>query len=949
MDINGAKLNPDMPEVLNLDGIWRFTYGRDTGEGEIPVIPEACRFTAGMPVPGYWDDNMDLLETADFSSSLQFNPGYEKIEFPMDRLRDASLPYITGVGWYRTCFFIPEIQAQQLTILEIGGIRTEAWVWVNGNFAGYCFGHSTPFEIKLDALIKAGQANELTIAVSNLRRDRPGSATRGYKGYSAGIYRSVYIKRSIRTRIKSCYVYPGPECSELNWNIELEGETGAGGSILYWKIRDPETGFIFGSGSEAVQGSQLSMNTGTFGMQAWSDNSPRLYRIELELRDAGKKTILDLLTQSFGLRHIACRGTRLEMNGRPIYLRGATEHCYFPLTCTPPADVESYREIVKKLKQLGFNWLRFHTWVPPEEYMQAADELGMMIQVEPPKGFSLEEWTNILLACRKHPSVIIYCCGNEELLDEPRIAYLESAAGLCRKYVPDALFNPMEALRGIEYCWEESDFGDAVAEEPFRHNAKRLKELKRFADVFGQWCWGFLSYSSSKGDWREIDNKLALYEKPCLSHELGIYGSYIDLELEQRYTGTRIGADLYSAAREQLEEAEVLCKAGLYYKNSCEWMRILRKHNLETARKCRKTAGYDYLGAIDYQWHRCGYPCGILNEFYEMKPGTTVEDLLKYNGESVLLLDHTNRRNFFYGQDAGFDILASLYGSGRLQSGTLTWYLADSRGYHYQSGEISVSNIETGETSKLGRLAFTVPYLEKPARLTLFARLSGDGYELVNDWDFWAFPFLDMSAAGPGKKGTSTGKYGNILTVTKIDHETLEYLEKGESVLLLGCKPFEALPVEFQPMSAGRPAGNFATVIYAHPALEEFPHEGFCDWQFYAMMEDGAAAVFNDTGIPFDPVIEIVSSFKMVKKQAALFEIGVGKGKLLVYTFNPALSDPAGAYMLHSLVKYAESEYFKPRFGIGIEVLAKLMETDRNMPRRFSTDQAYDSNAQTGK
>ena len=40
-----------------------------------------------------------------------------------------------------------------------------------------------------------------------------------------------------------------------------------------------------------------------------------------------------------------------------------------------------------------------------------------------------------------------------------------------------------------------------------------------------------------------------------------------------------------------------------------------------------------------------GYPCGVLNEFYELKPGETASDLLAYNGESILLCEWERTRN----------------------------------------------------------------------------------------------------------------------------------------------------------------------------------------------------------------------------------------------------------------------------------------------------------------
>ena len=91
--------------------------------------------------------------------------------------------------------------------------------------------------------------------------------------------------------------------------------------------------------------------------------------------------------------------------------------------------------------------------------MQAADELGMMFQVEPPLGYAMPEWRNILRTCRKHPSVVIYCCGNEEALDEKKIEYLGQCAAELRSTAPDALFNPQKsASRGGIRQWHRASW-----------------------------------------------------------------------------------------------------------------------------------------------------------------------------------------------------------------------------------------------------------------------------------------------------------------------------------------------------------------------------------------------------------------------------------------------------------------------------------------------------------
>ena len=59
-----------------------------------------------------------------------------------------------------------------------------------------------------------------------------------------------------------------------------------------------------------------------------------------------------------------------------------TEHAYFPQTVHVPRDLAYYGMVTAKRKELGFNFVRFHTYVPLAEYLEAADELGMLVHVE---------------------------------------------------------------------------------------------------------------------------------------------------------------------------------------------------------------------------------------------------------------------------------------------------------------------------------------------------------------------------------------------------------------------------------------------------------------------------------------------------------------------------------------------------------------------------------------
>lgn len=924
-------------ETIPLAKDWEFAYTPAMPEDATAYTQHSSLFEIAMPVPGYWDDHLQRMSAASFWSKTRFNPNYRSPSFPMgDSPPDAELPYMLGVGWYRNSFRAEPEWRNGLIVLEVGGAVLETNIWLNGNHVLYHLGHSTPFEARLDPYVNDDGANELVIAVSNLRNDRGGCRLRGYIGRSGGICGGVSLKRAGTARIKDCFVH-SPESGRLEWAVDTEGAWQGGNLHLEWSVRDKSTGALMDAGHLPCSGEKLRWHSGSATLVPWSDTAPRLYEIEVCIAEGNVRH--DSRKQNFGLRRFACEGSKLRLNGKPIMLRGATEHCYFPLTCTPPNEIAFYREIIRKMKNIGFNWIRFHTWVPPEEFMQAADELGMLMQVEPPVGFQEQEWTDILLACRKHPSVVIYCCGNEELLDEPKIEYLRRMAAHCKGLVPDALFNPQEALRGVEYFYERSNLGHPVVEQPYPHNPERLEKLKQFSDVFGQYAWGYLSYDSIRGDWKLLDAWLEKYEKPCLSHENGIHGNYINPDLEGRYASTRIGSDLYASAKAYLKERGVLRQAPVYYQNSCAWMRTLRKHNLETARMCKYIAGYDFLGAIDHHFHRSGYNGGIMNEFYELKYGEAESDVRKYNGSSVLLSDLGVSRNKRSGDPVRVDLFASLYDGKWHGRGRVIWHISDRSRKIVARGEWEAADIPEAEIHRLGSVRFDLPDADTPQKLKIHARLSGGPYEIENDWDLWAFP-------GLAKTGAANACEGDCLQVAALDMRALHCLRNGGNVLLMGHNPFPSIKTSFQMACSGRVHGNLATVIHDHPLMNAFPHEGYCDWQFFGMLEGGSAVVFDEWEAAFDPIVEVVSSYKRVIKQSALFELNVGQGKLLVCTLNLPEDDPGAAYLVRLMKEYAAGTACAPKRSVDIAVLQSMLEESAKQKELAKTDQGYDPNAQ---
>ena len=880
---------------FSLNGSWEMDYSETpyTGTEE----PAFQGFAVADAVPGYWEDMKDTFRYAPFFGQLKINPEYGMQEYPIaGTAPDMALPNIIGNFYYKRSFLCQESPGS--AVLFFGGVQNEASVWLNGCYLGRHSGYSTPFEMNIpNGLLRSGE-NTLVLSISNCAltgwEGEPvsGLTNRAACQYTGGITGDVEL-RVYPSPLRDAVIHVSQDCTEVTVTPVLEEEIS-----LTWAVCDGDTLCMEGTAHGAF-------SFRTQELELWSPENPHLYTLELTCSEA-------TLRRPFGIRRLSAEGTGLLFNGIPVYLRGVCEHCYYPETVHPNHNLAFYRTVVKKLKDLGFNFIRFHTHIPTEEYMQAADELGILLQVESPNYTSPEEYRQIINFCRRHTSVVIYCCGNELEMDDAYIAHMEQCAAMVHENT-DALFSPMSALRGVEYFWQADVKDENVVMVPFRRHPVRQEILNGFCDLYNSYTLAQTSYSSLSAQPKELDSWSVLYNKPRLSHEICIQGTYTDLSLMDRYRESRIGhTAMFTSLKAHLQSMGLLHKAPLFFRNSSQWQRRLRKHCFEACRRCEKLAGYDYLGDIDHHWHTFGYHVGMMNEFYELKPGETVRNVRMYNGPTVLLTDLGTDFVFTAGKELSFGLYVSHFGTGDLVNARLNLRLTMG-GKLLESRCITSDTVRNGTVTKLLDFAAIMPELTAPAALNLYVTLEcGDTYA-ENEWELYLFP---ESHADPGE----------LLVLENPDAEAVTTaLGKGKDVLVLGNAPFVSLPTSFQISLAGRTNGNLATVVHDHPALRGMPHDGFCGWQFRRLLEGGSAVCFENQAIPFDPIIEVASSHKYPIRQSILFEFHAMKGRLLVCGFRFGDGDPAAQWLKSRLIRYARSDEFDPAHSLSEAQLDALI------------------------
>lgn len=344
----------------------------------------------------------------------------------------ADVGYLRdGTAWYRKSFVSPENLGNKHVLLGFDGVQSQMELWVNGTPIGkHVYGY-TPFYFDItSALHKPGDTNIIAVKTVN-----PGENSRWFAG--AGIYRPVRISMLHPVSVAPWGLFvTTPEVSgenatvqfEINVENHLESDAEVSGEIL---IRTPDNQELtihteehtLGAHSNITLSASLHLST----PMLWSLEHPDLYRAEVILHAGGKE--VDAYHSSFGIRAITYSAEKgFVLNGQEILLKGACMHHDNGLLGAAAFRDAEYRR-VRLMKQNGYNAIRTSHNPPSEAFLEACDELGMLVidesfdhwlQAKRPNDYSnyFEEWhvkdvQAMVYRDRNHPCVVMWSFGNE--------------------------------------------------------------------------------------------------------------------------------------------------------------------------------------------------------------------------------------------------------------------------------------------------------------------------------------------------------------------------------------------------------------------------------------------------------------------------------------------------------------------------------------------------------
>lgn len=263
--------------------------------------------------------------------------------------------------WYRRKFTLPEGFNKGRVLLHIGAADQEIDCYVNRKRVGSHFGGYEAMTFDITDWLQNENVLELRCRDELRFGDYPygkQSLNRGGMWYTpvSGIWQTVWLES-----------VPENHIEKLDISVTLQSATITVIPALAGKVvlDGREYALVDGKAEIVPENPRL-----------WSPEDPHLYHFAVE-------TEFDRVESYFALRTVEVKTVgsvpRLCLNGKPYFFHGLLDQGYWSDGLFTPADPACYEEDILKMKALGFNTLRKHIKVEPEQFYYDCDRLGMVV------------------------------------------------------------------------------------------------------------------------------------------------------------------------------------------------------------------------------------------------------------------------------------------------------------------------------------------------------------------------------------------------------------------------------------------------------------------------------------------------------------------------------------------------------------------------------------------
>jgi hypothetical protein len=846
-------------------------------------------------------------------------PGNFKIPFWLQPVK-----HYQGAAWYQKKINIPKSWKDKQLSLSLERCHWESRLWADDQEIGMRNSLGTPHIYDLTGKLKPGK-HILTLCIDNRVKDiDPGINAHSISDHTQtnwnGMVGNLFLEARPKVNIRSVAVFPDAESKSISARIKIQNDTGDEvQSQLKLKVDGPTTPSGQIQEINLVAGENQITLEYSMGKNAklWDEFNPNVYTLSVEVKQLGNG-LTDSLSTTFGLRSFTVNGRQIEINGRPVFLRGTLECAIFPKTGYPATNVDEWSRIFSICRAHGLNHMRFHSWCPPEAAFVAADKAGFYLQVEcsswanqsttlgdskPFDQYLYEESLRMVDTYGNHPSFCMMAYGNE-----PRGK------------------NQKSFLTDFVNYWKNKDNRRIYTSGAGWPNLPANDYLSDSEPRIQHWGQGLKSIINAEAPRTDYDWSAYIkqFSQPMVSHEIGQWCVYPDFKEIEKYNGA-LRARNFEIFQETLKEHGMEQLADSFLLASGKLQALCYKADIEAALRAPEMGGFQLLDLHDFPGQGTAL-VGVLNAFWDEKGYISPAEYKRFCNSTVPLARlkkrvFTNNELFF----ASLEI--AHFGEASLTSVNPEWKIMNGRRNIIRSGQLQKTNIPLGNGIKLGEVSFPLSEINSPQKLTFELSVN----EFSNSWDFWVYP---------AKKEKIKGEE-NIRVVQQIDDQTLRFLQDGGSVLLslkkgtLSPEMGGDIPVGFSSIfwntawTSGQPPHTLGILCNpGHPALAEFPTEYHSNWQWWDAMSHSGAIRLESFPAEIKPIVRVIDDWFTNRPLALIFEGRVGKGKILISGIDLQTGlpcRPEAQQLLFSLKKYMTGTKFSPSAKLDVDQVKKLI------------------------
>ncbi len=359
-----------------------------------------------------------------------------------------------GIAWYEKVFDVPAEWLDKAVLIRFEAAMNVADVWVNGKKVGQHTGGYLPFTLDLSPYLQAGN-NTIRVRLDNRDNEITGPKPLHLLDFNTygGLYREVNLlvkdKLMITDEMLANDVAGGgvfvtfPTVSEAKSDVavktqlqnrydqaktvRIEQQLLDGKAVVAHTLQKVE----LAAGTSAYVNQQLSVEQA----KLWSPKAPNLYTLQTQVFDGER--LVETQSRNIGIREFRFNDKHeLLINGQPTFLRGVNRHQEYPNVGYATSAEADYRDAVK-IKAAGFDYVRLSHYPHSKAFMQAADELGLVLldavlgwqYYNPNPAFEqhiVDSCADLIRRDRNHASVLAWECSlNESDMPDAFIARLD--------------------------------------------------------------------------------------------------------------------------------------------------------------------------------------------------------------------------------------------------------------------------------------------------------------------------------------------------------------------------------------------------------------------------------------------------------------------------------------------------------------------------------------------